>query len=109
VPANSGGVVVFVDPATGKIVQPTDAQIGAALPPPVSVTRQEPSVMIIGPGGAVGAVVPPESFNYSVATRAPNGGVTLECVTGKQAAVTLVNATDKKEPAKDTGPLHDKK
>lgn len=102
-PVNPGGVLVFVDPATGKIVQPTDAQMGSAVPPQQSVTRQSPVVMIFGPGGAVGAMAPPESFSYSVAVRAPDGKVVLDCVTGEQAAINRVTGAEKKDTPKREG------
>jgi hypothetical protein len=89
--ANAAGVMVFIDPATGKMVQPTEAEIGRrARSPQEGPKAKAPVVTIQGPGGAVGIVLTPESFSYSVATRTPDGKIALDCVTGDQAAQRIV-------------------
>jgi hypothetical protein len=89
--ANAAGVMVFIDPATGKMVQPTEAEIGRlARSPQEGPKAKAPLVTIQGPGGAVGIVLTPESFSYSVATRTPDGKIALDCVTGDQAAQRIV-------------------
>lgn len=91
-PAGAGGAVVFIDPATGKIVQPSAAQIGTLSPVTGGPVQKAPTVTIQGPGGAVGIRLTPESFSYSVATLAPDGKLVLDCVTGEKAAAARVAA-----------------
>jgi len=115
-PAKAGGAMVFIDPATGKIVHPTDAQIGSLAPSQglsvqASPKAKAPVVTIQGPGGAVGMVLTSDSWSYSVATRAGDGKVVTDCVTGDQAANQLVKGESKSAKAtpKDKGPLDEKK
>src|SRR5450432_2942465 len=63
------GVVVFVDPATGQIRQPTASEIGdlSPSPNPVAPKAPEPSLMQ-GPGGSVGAKLGEDSLTYMVVT-----------------------------------------
>jgi hypothetical protein len=90
--SNPAGVMVFIDPATGKIVQPTEAEIGRlARSPREGPNAKAPVITIQGPGGAVGIVLTPESFSYSVATRMPGGKIALDCVTGDRAAQRIVD------------------
>jgi hypothetical protein len=110
--ANAGGAMVFMDPATGKIVQPTEAQIGSLAPSPQAGPKAKaPVIMIEGPGGAVGIVLTPESFSYSVATRTADGKVAMDCVTGDQAAERMVagESSNLKATPKAKGPPDEKK
>jgi hypothetical protein len=112
--ANAAGVMVFIDPATGKMVQPTEAQIGSLAPSPAPQAgpkAKAPVVTIQGPGGAVGMVLGPESLSYSIATRTADGKIALDCVTGNQAAERMVageSSTSKATP-KEKGPIDEKK
>jgi hypothetical protein len=112
--ANAAGAMVFIDPATGKIVQPTDAQVGALTlaPPPQAGPKAKapvtPAIMIQGPGGAVGMVLTPESFNYSIATRTADGKIAMDCVTGGQAADRIA-AGESGNKATPKGPIDEKK
>jgi len=110
--ANAGGAMVFIDPATGKIVQPTDAQIGALAPTPQGDPKPKaPVVTIQGPGGAVGIVLTPESFSYSIATRTADGNIAMDCVTGSQAADKIVagEPANTKAAPQAKGPIDEKK
>jgi hypothetical protein len=79
--------MVFTDPVTGKMVQPTEAQMGRLAPSPqVGPKAKAPAVAIQGPGGTVGMVLGPESLSYSIATRMTDGRIAMDCVTGGQAA-----------------------
>jgi hypothetical protein len=86
-PAPGKGVVVFVDPATGQIRQPTASEIGdlSPSPNPVAPKAPEPSLMQ-GPGGSVGAKLGEDSLTYMVVTAAPDGKLAMDCVTGSKAA-----------------------
>ena len=111
-PANAGGAMVFIDPATGRIVQPTAAEIGRLAPSPQAGPKAKaPVIMIEGPGGAVGIVLTPESFSYSVATRTADGKIAMDCVTGDQAAGRIVagESRDLKAAPKAKGPPDEKK
>jgi hypothetical protein len=111
--ANAAGVMVFIDPVTGKIVQPTEAQMGRLAPSPerAGPKAKAPVVTIQGPGGAVGMVLGPESFSYSIATRTADGKIALDCVTGDQAANRLVTGESgsTKETPESKGPPDEKK
>jgi hypothetical protein len=104
--------MVFIDPVTGKIVQPTEAEIGRlARPRQAGPKVKAPVVMIQGPEGAVGMVLGPESLSYSIATRTADGKIALDCVTGDQAAKRLVSGEsgNTKETPKSKGPPDEKK
>ncbi len=88
-----GGVLVFIDPSTGKIVQPNESDIhrlfGTQDEPRPAVSSQE--LYIQGPGSAVGVRLDPSSFSYAMATRTPDGKIALDCVTGERAANSRVS------------------
>jgi hypothetical protein len=86
-PAGAGGLVVFVDPVTGQLVQPSAEDIGKLVGPPApQVAPKAPLTFIYGPGNTVGITLPPELFSYAVATITPEGKLTLDCVVGDQTA-----------------------
>jgi hypothetical protein len=110
--ANAAGVMVFIDPVTGKIVQPTEAQVGRLAPTrPAGSKAKAPVVTIQGPEGAVGMMLGPESLSYSIATRTADGKIALDCVMGDQAANRLVTGEsgNTKETPKSKGPPDEKK
>jgi hypothetical protein len=93
-PPVAGGLVVFIDPVTGKIRQPDAAEIGRLL----AVKRAKeplvsaPLLMKTGPGGAVGVVLDSRYENFMVVTKKPDGGLAMECVTGGQRADEVIAA-----------------
>ncbi|HEX5854686.1 MAG TPA: hypothetical protein VFZ57_03630 [Thermoanaerobaculia bacterium] len=102
----AGGLVVFIDPVTGKIRQPDAAEIGSLVPPPAAVTPlvEEPLVMKIGPGGAVGVVLDSRFESFMVVTKTPDGKLALDCVIGRKKADEAVSAgakTAKKPDGKE--------
>jgi hypothetical protein len=90
----AGGLVVFIDPVTGKIRQPDAAEIGSLVSPPEAVTppAEEPLVMKIGPGGAVGVVLDSRFESFMVVTKTPDGKLAMECVAGGKKADEAVSA-----------------
>jgi cytoskeletal protein RodZ len=91
--APASGVVVFIDPATGKIRQPDASEIGALIPSTESVAPKAPEPALLqGPGGAVGARLGADSLTYMVVTTAPDGKLAMDCVTGDHAAAARVTA-----------------
>jgi hypothetical protein len=98
----SGGAVVFVDPATRQVREPTPAEIGAlsgsgAVPLRPSTTLAPTEIR--GPGGAVGIILGDESRSYMVVTKTPDGKLDTEEVTGKKAATDRVLETEKNTPS----------
>jgi hypothetical protein len=93
----AGGVVVFIDPATGKIRQPDASEIGGLVTPAGSVAPKAPEpaqpALIQGPGGAVGARLGADSLTYMVVSTAPGGKLAMDCVTGDKAATARVIAS----------------
>jgi hypothetical protein len=88
------GLVVFIDPVTGKIRQPEAAEIGGLVPPPAAVAPpvESPLVMKIGPGGAVGVVLDSRFESYMVVTKTPDGKLAMDCVAGRKKADEAVSA-----------------
>jgi hypothetical protein len=101
----AGGLVVFIDPVTGKIRQPDAAEIGRLVSPEgVKLEPKKPLVTKQGPGGAVGVVLDSSYESYMVVTRQPDGRLAMECVTGEKAAqdaVTNGAKSSKKPEAKE--------
>jgi hypothetical protein len=101
-PAPAGGLVVFIDPVTGKIRQPDAAEIGtlSGTPAPGSagganapaVARRPVArpIEFRGPANSVGVKLGEDSLSYMVVTRTPDGKLAEDCVTGGQAAAALV-------------------
>jgi hypothetical protein len=90
---SAGGLVVFIDPVTGKVRQPDAAEIGSLVPPPAAVTPlvEKPLVTWTGPGGAVGVVLDSSFDSYMVVTKKPDGKLAMECVVGDKKADEAVS------------------
>ena len=97
---SKAAVKVFIDSATGKTRQPTPADIeklaGAARTRAEAKQSGQPQQLDIryGAGGAVGVKLGPESLSYVVVSRKPDGKLSMDCVTGENAAKKAV-ASDK--------------
>lgn len=90
--APAGGVVVFIDPATGQIRQPDASEIGGLVTPVGPAPKAPEPALIQGPGGAVGARLGEGSLTYMVVTAAPGGKLAMDCVTGEKAAAARVTS-----------------
>ncbi len=102
----AGGLVVFIDPVTGKIREPDAAEIGSIVSPPSAVTPpvEEPLVMKVGPGGAVAVVLDSRFESFMVVTKAPDGKLAMDCVIGSKKADEAVSGgakTAKKQAGKE--------
>ena len=97
----AAGLVVFVDPVTGKLRQPDAAEIRALTAPrPGSAAArgvQAPLEMKSGPGGAVGIVLDSRYEAFMVVTKAPDGRLVTSCLTGERHAAEA--AADGAKPA----------
>ena len=90
-PRDGAGVVVFIDPNTKAVRQPTPAEIGAAsLGRTLSASPSSSYPTIMGPGGAVGVRLDDSSLMYMIGTRTPDGSVKTDCVAGDAAAAGRV-------------------
>jgi len=123
-PAPAGGLVVFIDPATGKIRQPDAEEIGtltgtsasgsAGVGNAPAMARRPVArpTTFRGPGGAVGIKLGDDSLSYMVVTRTPDGKLAEACVTGDKAAADLVSkgvtSKTKTPPAETKGVLDEK-
>ena len=99
--APAKGLVVFIDPVTGKIRQPEPSEIGALTAPPATTAApavEPPLLMKTGPGGAVGVVLDSRFESFMVVTKTPDGKLAMECVTGGQKADETVSAGAKTAP-----------
>lgn len=91
------GMVVVRDPQTGQLRAPTDAefkaltalssslQAGAPVAPPQTVVRAD---------GAIQRSMGIEGMSYSVISRGKDGKLTIDCVTGDQAAQKAAGAKE---------------
>jgi hypothetical protein len=98
------GLVVFVDPVTGKIRQPEPSEIGALTAPSAAAAApavEPPLLMKNGPGGAVGVVLDSRYESFMVVTKTPDGKLAMECVTGGKKADEAVSAGTKTAPKAD--------
>jgi hypothetical protein len=97
----------FIDPRTGKL-RPAEhddvATAGAAAKTSrlARTTAVEPQETY-GAGGSIGVLVPDELQPYTVATKAPDGSVTLQDATGPTAAAKMVRDASKKGVAVKKG------
>ena len=94
-----GGFVVFVDPQTRQIREPSPEEMRALTSSPQArfSTQVAPEpTMIQGPGGTVGILLGPEFHSYVVVNKTPEGGLSVEEVTGEKAAQERVLASDPK-------------
>jgi hypothetical protein len=87
-----GGIVVFIDPATGQIRQPDPSEIGALVTPTNPAPKAPEPALIQGPGGAVGAILGSDAMTYMVVTTTPDGKLDMDCVTGEKAAAARIAA-----------------
>jgi hypothetical protein len=95
------GVMMFIDPATGKIVEPTASQLAAA--PGATGGNLQPKAPLVfrqGPGGTVGLLLDQGAFLHSVATRSADGKLVVECVAGSEAAEQRVTSGTQNEAKK---------
>jgi len=83
--ADKSGAMVFIDPVTRQIRQPTEAEIAAlatASTANANTAQTAPQPTLIqGPGGAVGLKLGADSLSYMVVTRTPDGKLVMDCVT----------------------------
>jgi len=91
----SNGLMIFVDPVTGQMREPTPEELKAltdANQPPANGKQavQPGSVNIQGADGSPGMKLGPDSMTYSVVTKTPEG-LKIEEVTGEKAARERVN------------------
>jgi len=92
------GLVVFIDPVTGKIRQPEAAEIEGLVSPPAAPGAaaplvERPLVMKYGPAGAVGVVLDSRFESFMVVTKKPDGTLSMDCLDGKKKADEAVAAT----------------
>jgi hypothetical protein len=102
--APARGLVVFIDPVTGKIRQPEPSEIGALTAPPAATVApavDAPLLMKAGPGGAVGVVLDSRFESFLVVTKTPDGKLAMECVSGGKKADETVSAGARPAPRVD--------
>ncbi|MFN0102838.1 MAG: post-PEP-CTERM-1 domain-containing protein [Bryobacteraceae bacterium] len=81
----AGGMKAYIDPATGKLREPTPEDLRTEGPGPQA--RPESDLQILRhPGGAVSVVLGPEHMSYSVAKRNEDGTLSMSCVEGEKKA-----------------------
>ena len=83
----SAGMVVGIDPLTGRIGMPTPEQLAelAALSPPALRTSGEGLVEVHHPDGSVSIDLEGRFQEYAVARIAPDGKPVFQCVNDRQA------------------------
>jgi hypothetical protein len=91
-PAGAGGMLIFIDPATGKIRQPDAADINELLQQraqPQSTFVARPFVSS-APGGGIGVKLDESFHSYMVATKKPDGGLVMDCLPDAKKAADAV-------------------
>jgi hypothetical protein len=105
--AGGAGQQAFIDPRTGKLRPAEHDEVaaagGAAKTSRLARTAAVEPQTVYGPDGSVGVVVPEELQPYTVATKAPDGSITLQDAMGPTAAATLVRDASKKSVAAKKG------
>ena len=84
--------MVFVDPVTRQIRQPSPEEIGslAAAASAQQATSPKPLVTMPSPRGGVLAILDDSQMSYLVVTRQPDGKLREQCVTGGEKAAEVV-------------------
>ncbi len=95
-PTSAGGVMVFIDPLTGKTREPDAGEVEQLLRQRALALPQSslnaPSSTISVPGGGVGLMLDDSFHNYMVVTRKPDGTLLMDCLPdGKAAADAVTN------------------
>ena len=96
--AADAGMVVARDPATGKLRAPTAEEMQALEQAAKATPQRSPAAAVAAPverraaNGAVGFHVGDTFMTYSVMRRNADGTMTMQCVTGAEAADKLLKA-----------------
>lgn len=104
-PAADGraGFRAYIDPATGKLTQPTAEQAAAleaaaaSAAPPARLPQSQP---LYGPGGAVGMTLDDAQMMNYVVRRGAHGALDTACVPGDEVAHTLARPVAAVKPAR---------
>jgi hypothetical protein len=104
----SAGQKAYKDPVTGEIRQPTPEEAQAldaagqqkTSKKSLAKTAAAPQENLVSADGAIGLTLSDESMAYSVATKSPDGKVTIGCLDGKTKAESAVKSNSKPATAK---------
>jgi hypothetical protein len=106
---STGGMMAFIDPATGQIREPEASEIQAltkvqkkslkAAKSTGSVSALTTPAYIHHPSGAVGMAVGEEQMSYSVARINPDGTISTACLPGQRAANEWLKDPGRHTPA----------
>jgi hypothetical protein len=91
--STAGGLRVFIDPKTKEIREPTLEEQRAMVPqqaPLRAAPRTTALPQVSGPGGAVGVKLDQSFMVNEVATKNPDGSLSMECITGDENAAKAV-------------------
>ena len=91
-----GGLTAFKDPETGELRAPLPGE-AEALIGPSSAEIAGPLQQLAAPGGGVGIVLPDSFTTYEVATKGPDGKITVQHAAGQAAAEEILKASPKRE------------
>jgi hypothetical protein len=87
------GMVIFIDPATGKIRQPEPGEYEKLVgPAPANQFEKPPLEVKRGPGGSLAVVLDTSFDSFMVVTKQPDGRLAMRCVTGRTKADAAVAA-----------------
>lgn len=92
------GLQVHVDPATGKLRQPTPAEVKALADAfRAMISRSVQGVQVTEHAdGSISAALGPETLNVWVATVNPDGSISQACIEGVSAAAPVAPALEEK-------------
>lgn len=87
------GLVIFIDPATGKIRQPEPGEYEKLVgPAPANQFEKPPLEVKRGPGGSLAVMLDSSFDSFMVVTKQPDGKLSMQCVTGGRKASAAVAA-----------------
>jgi hypothetical protein len=90
------GQRIVIDPATGQI-RPIEHDDTALIAPSAATAQAEPE-QFVASDGSINALVPDTSDVYTVATKAPDGNVSIGHAVGLTEATRKMQAADKARP-----------
>jgi ribonuclease E len=104
---STAGQRAFIDPVTGQLRQPEHDELAAiaAAAAAAAPTRRAARTAgaanaapeSFGPGGSIEAVVPEDLHTFTVATRGPDGRITIEHAQGAKEAAKVMRANSAKK------------
>ena len=112
-PAGSGGLMVFIDPVTKQIRQPSPGEVeqlqasAVAQPSPSDVIARQPIPPLVGVG--VGLMLDESTHSHVVLTKTKDGTTQMDCLPTATQAVNAVTRGTRSDGTAHGSEAHDVK